>query len=89
MMNVCLYKVIVLPYTEEHVSYSQGGVPIAEMLMNINKTTKIVLLGKASEYSENALEKLSEIAKKYDGIIIGDQVKSDTEPLTFEVFENI
>ena len=79
----------VLPYTEEHVSYSQGGVPIAEMLMNINKTTKIVLLGKASEYSENALEKLSEIAKKYDGIIIGDQVKSDTEPLTFEVFENI
>ena len=78
-----------LPYTEEHVSYSQGGVPIAEMLMNINKTTKIVLLGKASEYSENALEKLSEIAKKYDGIIIGDQVKSDKEPLTFEIYEKL
>lgn len=78
-----------LSFTEEHVSYSQGGLPIAEMLMEINKETRIVMLGKASEYDDKAIDKLAEIAKKYDGIIVADKVLADNEPLKIQIFESL
>lgn len=77
-----------LPFTEESVSYSQGGVPIAKLIMHLNPDCPIVMIGKASEYGIEATKELANIAKEYNGIIIVDEVLPGKEDLQVKIYED-
>ena len=82
-----VYNDLLLPFTEEHVSYATGGIPIIKMLMRINKNTPIILLGKAAEYDDESKKKILELASANDFIVIGDEVDSKAENLAIKIEE--
>lgn len=72
----CMYVEgdLTVPFTEEHVSYATGGIPIVKMLVRLNQNMPIILLGKAAEYDEKSRKSILEIAQKNDCVIFGDLV---------------
>ena len=87
--NECMYVQdgLLLPFTEEHVSYATGGIPVIKMLMRINKNTPIILLGKSAEYDDENKKKILELASENDFIVIGDEVDSKAENLAIKIEE--
>lgn len=76
---------LVLPLTEEHVSYATGGIPIIKMLVKLNQNTPIILLGKAAEYDADAKKKILEIAQANDCLIFGDLVDEKAEDTRIKI----
>ena len=72
----CMYVEgdLTVPFTEEHVSYATGGIPIVKMLVRLNQNIPIILLGKAAEYDEKSRKSILEIAQKNDCVVFGDLV---------------
>jgi DNA repair exonuclease SbcCD ATPase subunit len=87
----CMYveDELLLPFTEEHVSYATGAIPIIKMIMRLNTETPIVLLGKAAEYDEDTLAKISQLAKVNDFIIFADQVIEQQEEIKIRIWEDL
>jgi len=76
-----------LPFSEENVSYAEGGYIIAQIMLAVNKTLPILMVGKAAEYDAEALDKLAGLAAKNDAIVILDRVMQSKEELNIECYE--
>jgi hypothetical protein len=68
-----------LPYTQEHVSYSQSALPIVQLLLELNKDNPLILIGNGAEYDDKSKQALLDIAKKYNGALVADMVIPDSE----------
>jgi len=75
-----------LPFNEESISYAEGGLEIAKIILEKNKNLPLVVLGKASEYDEASIEKLQQLAIKYNGVIIADKVVPQGE-FSIEIYQ--
>ena len=78
-----------LPFSEENVSYSRGGLIVAQIMLAVNKQLPILMVGKAAEYDTQSLDQLAELAAANDAIIILDKVVQGKEELTIECYDNI
>lgn len=83
----CMYvkNDLVLPFTEEHVSYATGGIPIIKMLIRLNQNVPIILLGKAAEYDQKSRKSILEIAQKNDCIVFGDLVDEKADGVRIKI----
>jgi DNA repair exonuclease SbcCD ATPase subunit len=78
-----------VPFIESNVSYSEGGMIVANLMAKINKTLPIWLIGKASEYDNDRIKEFVKLAKDNNGIIIADRVIEEANtPLTIKCIEN-
>lgn len=66
-----------LPFTEENISYSAGGIAVLKIMTYVNKKLPIWLIGNISEYDDAKKALMAKLAEQYDGIIIGDRVLED------------
>ena len=75
-----------LPFNEESISYSEGGIEITKIILEKNKNLPLVVLGKAREYDPENIKKLQKLAEQYNGIILADQVIPEGD-LQIEIYE--
>lgn len=76
-----------LPFIEDNISYSKGGIIVLKLMTKINKKLPIWFIGKAAEYDNKSKEELLKIAKENDGIIVADQVVGEDTKLHIEIYD--
>lgn len=77
-----------LPFSEEHVSYSEGGAAVIKLMAHINKQTPVWVIGKASEYDKNKIKMFANFAKQNNAIMLMDRVLSDDKKLEIEAYDH-
>ena len=76
-----------LPFNESSVSYSEGGLIVAKIMLAVNKELPLLLVGKAAEYDKAAKQELVKLAEANNAIIICDQVVQDKAELQIECYD--
>ncbi len=78
----------IIPFTENNVSYSSGGMVIAKLMIMLNKTLPIWLFGKAESYDTSRIKEFIKLAEENNGIIIMDKViENENTPLSIKCVE--
>jgi len=80
-------KGVLLPFNEQNISYSAGGIIVFELMAAINQKLPIWVIGKASEYDDEKIQYLIKRAKELNGVIIGDFVDRTAEEFKIEIVD--
>ena len=75
-----------LNFVEEQISYSNAGIKIARLLLELNKNIPFICLGKGESYG-GRMEELDKLAKEYNAVILCDKVVEGQEELSIEIYE--
>jgi len=76
-----------IPFSEENLSYSKGGLVVAQIMLAVNQSLPLLLVGKAAEYDNDSLAQLCQLAEKNDAIVILDRVIPEATNLQIECYE--
>jgi hypothetical protein len=76
-----------LNFDENQMSYSQTGIRVAKLLLELNKNLPFICLGHGESYG-NKVHELVELAKEYQAVILCSKVTENDEELSIEVIQS-
>ena len=76
-----------LNFDENQMSYSQTGIRVAKLLLELNKNLPFICLGHGESYG-NKVHELVALAKEYQAVILCSKVTENNEELSIEVIQS-